>query len=72
MQQQSHFDINPQLLKNTLMITGLKDEAEVIDLALNKRLNHEKQKKILELEGRINWEGNLEHLRTGRKFNGSH
>ena len=68
MQQQVHFNINPQLLENALKITGLENQDEVINLALSQLFQIARQKKILELEGKINWEGDLEQLRTGRNF----
>jgi Arc/MetJ family transcription regulator len=70
MQEQININyINAQLLENALKITGFENKEDVINLALEKLLQMAKQRQILELEGKINWEGNLEEMRTERDFN---
>lgn len=66
MQAQAYSNINTQLLNTVLKITGISNADEVINLALKKFLQIERQKKILELEGKIQWEGDLEQMRTAR------
>jgi len=46
--------------------TGIKTRRELIDHALRELLRHESQSKILELKGKIHWEGNLATARKGR------
>jgi hypothetical protein len=58
-----------QLLSSIRQISGLKTSQEIIHLALQKLLQFYAQKSLLELEGKINWEGNLEELRTERFSN---
>lgn len=58
-----------QLLSSIRQISGLKTSQEIIHLALQKLLQSYTQKSLLELEGKINWEGNLEELRTERFSN---
>lgn len=58
-----------QLLSSIRQISGLKTSQEIIHLALQKLLQFYTQKSLLELEGKINWEGNLEELRTERFSN---
>jgi hypothetical protein len=59
MQEQININyINAQLLENALKITGFENKEDVINLALEKLLQMAKQRQILELEGKINWEGN--------------
>jgi Arc/MetJ family transcription regulator len=70
--QQTYFNINPQLLENALKITGLNNQDEVINFALGQLLQSTKQKKLLELEGKVDWDDDLEQLRTGRSFNDTH
>jgi Arc/MetJ family transcription regulator len=58
--------IDEKLLKDGLEATGLKTRRELVDYALRELLRRESQKKILELKGRINWEGDLSSMRQGR------
>jgi Arc/MetJ family transcription regulator len=58
-----------QLLSSIQQISGLKTSQEIIHLALQKLLQFYTQKSLLELEGKINWEGDLEELRTERFSN---
>ena len=46
--------------------TGIKTRRELIDHALRELLRHGSQSKILELKGKIHWEGNLASSRKGR------
>lgn len=69
---QHHPHINTQLLESALTISGLDNEDEVINLALAQFLQIAKQRKLLALEGKIAWEGDLEQLRTARDFDGTH
>jgi Arc/MetJ family transcription regulator len=58
--------IDEKLVKDALEATGLKTRRELVDYALRELLRRESQKKILELKGRINWEGDLSSMRQGR------
>ena len=46
--------------------TGIKTQRALIDYALQELLRHERQKKVLELKGRISWQGNLRAWRRTR------
>jgi len=46
--------------------TGIGTRRAVIDYALQELLRHARQKKVLELKGRISWQGNLNAWRRGR------
>ncbi len=58
--------IDEDLIEKGLNLTGLKTRRELVDFALRELLRKERQTKILELEGKINWEGNLAKLRKNR------
>jgi Arc/MetJ family transcription regulator len=60
--------LDDKLVQSCLELTGLKTRRQLIDHALKELLRHEKQKKILELKGTIEWEGNLDSWREGREF----
>jgi len=58
--------LDEKLIDECLKATGMKTQKSLIDHALRELLRHERQKKILELKGNINWEGHLDEWRQGR------
>ena len=58
--------LDEKLVNNCLKATGIKTQKALIDHALRELLRHENQTKLLELKGKINWNGNLDEWRTGR------
>jgi Arc/MetJ family transcription regulator len=58
--------IDEKLIKEGLKATGLKTRKALVDYALRNLLRRESQKRILELQGKIHWEGNLSSMRKGR------
>jgi len=58
--------LDEKLLKDCLKATGIKTQRALIDYALRELLRHESQTKILELRGKVHWEGNLNEWRRGR------
>ncbi len=51
------------LINDAMKITGLKTEAEVIELSLKTIINLKQQEKIKQYKGKLKWEGNLEEMR---------
>ena len=60
--------LDDALIKQCLKITGIKTRRNLVDHALRELLRHENQKKILELQGSIDWEGDLSNWRKDRFF----
>ena len=58
--------LDDKLVDNCLKATGIKTHRALIDYALRELLRHESQAKILELKGKVHWEGNLDEWRQGR------
>jgi Arc/MetJ family transcription regulator len=58
--------LDEELVDNCLKATGIKTRKDLIDHALRELFRHEKQTKLLELKGKINWSGNLDEWRQGR------
>lgn len=46
--------------------TGIRTRRALIDHALQELLRHRRQKKILQLKGKVHWEGDLSTWRRGR------
>ena len=58
--------LDEKLVEACLRATGIKTRKDLIDHALRELYRHESQTKILELKGKINWEGDLDEWRQGR------
>lgn len=56
--------LDEKLVNSCQKATGIKTKRELIDHALQELLRHKSQKKILELKGKITWEGNLNEWRS--------
>lgn len=60
--------LNEQLVEKAKSLTGISTTREVVDHALRELLRHSRQKDILKLRGRIDWQGDLDAMRGGREF----
>ena len=58
--------VDEVLLKKVKASTGIHTTRKVIDLALREVLRHRQIRKILELRGTVNWEGDLKSMRKMR------
>ena len=58
--------LDDSLIENCMNITGLKTKKSLVDYALRELVRKNKQKRLLELPGKINWEGSLENTRNHR------
>ncbi|NCO34901.1 MAG: DUF2191 domain-containing protein [Armatimonadetes bacterium CG2_30_59_28] len=59
--------LDSDLIAECQKATGIQTCRGLIDHALRELLRHERQKKILELKGKIHWDGNLSEWRRGRQ-----
>lgn len=57
--------VNTDLIEQGLHITGLKNRRELVNFALRELIRRENQKKLLELKGQVQWEGDLTVMRGG-------
>ncbi len=58
--------LNKDIVEQALQITHFNSKRELLDYALRELIRRETQKKLLELKGKIHWEGNLEALRENQ------
>lgn len=56
--------IDDKLMKDTLRLTGLKTKREVVELGLQTLLRLRQQEEIRHLRGKLNWQGDLNAMRT--------
>ncbi len=58
--------LDERLVEKCQKATGIKTRRSLIDYALHEVLRHENQKKLLELKGNVDWQGNLSQWRKSR------
>lgn len=58
--------IDPKLMAEAKKLAGTKTMKETVDLALREMVARHKRLGILELRGKIKWEGDLNEWRRGR------
>ena len=58
--------LNDRLLKKAQKLTGLKKKVDVVNLALERLVRQQEIEKLLELPGRVEWEGDLKEMRKNR------
>ena len=58
--------IDDELMRQTLRVTGLKTKREAVELGLRTLLRLQKQAEIRQLRGKIDWQGDLDAMRTDR------
>lgn len=68
MNRRTNVVLDEDLVEAGLKITGLKSRRALIDHALRELLRRESQKKILELKGKVQWEGDLSSMRRKREL----
>ena len=64
----TNIDIDDDLMKEAIKLTKLKSKKEVVNKALQEIIKTEKINQLRSLRGKINWEGNLEEMRTYDKW----
>ena len=56
--------IDDILMQDTLKATGLRTKREVVELGLQTLLRLSKQAEIKEFRGKLDWQGDLDRMRT--------
>ena len=58
--------IDDKLMQDTLRATGLRTKREAVEMGLRTLCRLQKQEAIRQLRGKLNWQGDLEAMRTDR------
>lgn len=58
--------IDEKLVQAGKKVSGLRTTKDLVDLALRELVRRGKQKRILNLRGKIKWQGNLNKMRLVR------
>jgi Arc/MetJ family transcription regulator len=62
----TNIDLDDDLVKQGLKATKLKTKKELVHYALKELIRRKKRKGLLELEGKVIWEGSLDRMRKSR------
>ena len=62
----TNIGIDDKLMKDTLRATGLKSKREAVELGLRTLLRLRQQEEIRRFRGKLNWQGDLDAMRTDR------
>ncbi len=59
-------DIENDLLKKAQRLTGMSKKVDVVNYALKRLVEQKAIERVLDLKGKVRWEGDLEEMRRGR------
>jgi Arc/MetJ family transcription regulator len=62
----TNIEIDDGVLQEAQELTGTRTKRETVDLALRELVSRHRRIGILDLRGRVHWEGDLEESRRGR------
>lgn len=62
----TNIELDEKMVNDALRLTHIKTKKELVDYALRELIRKLKRKKILELEGKVEWTGNLNEMRRRR------
>lgn len=62
----TNIEIDDEVMREAQRLTGIKTKRETVDLALRELVARHRRLGILELRGRVRWEGDLAASRRGR------
>ncbi len=62
----TNIEIDEELVKEAMRLTHKKTKKDLVNYALEEIISRFKRKKILELEGKVEWTGSLDEMRKSR------
>jgi Arc/MetJ family transcription regulator len=62
----TNIEIDDEVMREVQRLTGVRTKREAVDLALRELVARHRRLGILELRGRVHWEGDLKASRRGR------
>jgi Arc/MetJ family transcription regulator len=64
----TNVEIGDDLMRDALRLTGLKTKRAVVEAGLRMLIRVKGQEKMLELAGKVHWDGDLDEMRQDRNF----
>jgi Arc/MetJ family transcription regulator len=62
----TNIEIDDEVLAEARRLTGLSTKRETVDYALRELVARQRRRDLLDLRGRVHWEGDLSESRSGR------
>ena len=62
----TNIELDEKLVKEAMKFTHKKTKKEIVNYALEELVKRFKRKRLLELEGKVEWVGNLDEMRKSR------
>jgi Arc/MetJ family transcription regulator len=62
----TNIEIDDEVMREAQRLTGTQTKRETVDLALRELVARHRRLGILDLRGRVHWEGDLKESRRGR------
>jgi Arc/MetJ family transcription regulator len=62
----TNIEIDDKLMNDALRLTGAKTKREAVEMGLRTLLRMRQQEDIRRFRGKLQWEGNLEAMRTDK------
>ena len=62
----TNIEIDDELIQKALSLSGLKTKRAAVEAALRMLIRVKEQEEILNLAGKVHWQGDLEESRRGR------
>ena len=64
--RRTNIELDEKLVNEAMKLTHIRTKKELVNYAIEELVSKLKRKKILELEGKVQWSGNLRDMRKGR------
>lgn len=64
MSMKTTVEADEELLKQAQALTGISLQQELVDLALKTLIQVQRRRQMLQLRGKVQWEGDLEAMRS--------
>ncbi len=62
----TNIELDEKLVADGLKLTHLKTKKDLVNYALRELVSKKKRKKLLEMEGKVEWKGSLSKMRKSR------
>ena len=66
----TNIEIDDKLIKDALKLSGLKSKKEIVNTALEEYVKARKRQALKNLQGKVEWIGDLDKMRTYDKWEG--
>lgn len=67
----TNIDIDDDVMREAQRLTGARSKRETVDTALRELVARQRRLGVLDLRGKVHWEGDLSESRSGRQASGT-